>query len=58
MDWFYLYRCNGLIVFRLFGVGALFKNVRKHPLLYSQRLKKWDRVLVGDWYFAFLKRWC
>ena len=42
-----IYRVPGLLWFRLFGRGLLIKNVRQHPLLFSQRQQR--HLSLGNW---------
>lgn len=53
LEW---HRTPGLWWFRFLGYGLHWKNIERHPLLYSQRLPRWDAVLWGKWRFQVLRR--
>ena len=43
------YKENGLLWFRIFGSGLEVKNVRKRPLLFSERNKITRHLRLRDW---------
>ena len=54
------YYTDGLFWFRLFGVGFLVKNTKKHTLLFSERNKLVNMLIFGNYAIRFLnkgKKW-
>lgn len=41
--------------FRVFGNGLLWKNIEKHPLLFSERNNIKKGIQIGKWYIRFLR---
>jgi len=41
---------------RIFGLGIVAKNIRKHPLLFSERNGMIKRLQIGRWSFRLLKK--
>lgn len=54
--WLAGYREPGLWWFRVWGYGLAWKDIYSHPLLFSQRRRRWTRLLVGRWCFQLLRR--
>lgn len=50
------HRSPGLWWIRVFGYGLHWKNIERHPLLFSQRQPRWDAILWGKWRLQFLAR--
>jgi hypothetical protein len=40
--------------FRVFGVGVSWKDIRIHPLLFSERYGHRKGLRIGSWMFHFL----
>ncbi len=52
---FSYYKMDGLFWFRWFGYGLLIKNIKKHPLIFSQRIGKKGKV-IKNIYLEILKK--
>jgi hypothetical protein len=48
------YKTDGLFWFRIFGYGAVIKNIRKHQLLFSERMGYKKFLKIGNWVVTFL----
>lgn len=50
------HRCRGLWWFRVLGRGLAWKDTRRHPLLFSQRmgLDGWKSLHVGHWFVRYV----
>lgn len=53
---FLLMGSPGLWTVRVFGVGLKFKDIRKRPLIFSERYGYQRGVQVGPYRLAYLKR--
>ncbi len=51
-----VYYCPGLLWVRIFGIGLMIKDSRRHPLLYSQRNGPRRMRRVGNIAVGFLPR--
>jgi hypothetical protein len=56
MRWIEGRRVSGLFWIRVFGRGFHVKDVRRHPLLFSERNGYCRRVQVGNWSIKALKK--
>jgi len=52
----YIYTTDGMIWFRLFGWGLCFKDLSKHPPLFSERNGYTKRILINNWSITKLKQ--
>lgn len=53
----YLYVTDGLFWVRFFGGNGFHgKNIKKHPLLFSERMGYRKYIKIGNWSFRFLKK--
>jgi hypothetical protein len=43
------HKSDGYLWFRLLGYGLHFKNINKHPLLFSERYGYKKRLQLGGW---------
>ena len=48
------YRSDGFFWFRIFGRGLHFKNVKKHGLLFSERMKIKKSFILFNWSIKYL----
>jgi hypothetical protein len=50
------YYCNdGFLWFRVFGYGLKIKDVTKHGLIFSERIGKTKKLIIGKWCIGILK---
>jgi hypothetical protein len=50
-------RQKGIWWFRVFGVGLSWKDIRLHPLVFSERNGYRKGLRLGWWIFHFLPLW-
>lgn len=50
------YHSDGLGWFRIFGRGLHWKDITRHPLLFSQRYGYKKAITFGNWRFEYLKK--
>lgn len=50
------HREAGLWWIRIFGAGISWKNIRTHPLLFSERIGRRQGLRLGTWQFHWLSR--
>lgn len=55
IDVFCCYYSNKLGWFRIFGKGLSWKEISKHPLLFSERYGYKKTLKIGNWVFGLLK---
>jgi len=46
---FSYYKGDGFFWFRLFNKGLVFKNTKKHMMIFSERYGKTKYIMVGKW---------
>jgi len=52
---FLYYHCNGLFWCRVnLGYGIHIKNIKKHPLLFSERIKRNHQLVIKNWLIKIL----
>lgn len=44
------HKSDGFFWFRIFGYGLIFKNLKKHRLLFSERYKIRKSITIGNWH--------
>lgn len=49
------YQDKGFWWFRIFGWGLHGKNIKLHPMLFSERNRKVKFIKIGNWIFKILK---
>lgn len=50
------HKTKGMFWIRLFGTGLMVKNIKIHPLLFSQRYGYVKGIKIGKYWIQFLKR--
>jgi hypothetical protein len=55
MSVFSFYKIDGLLWFRIFGYGLHFKDITKHKLMFSERISKRKRLMIGFYLIKILK---
>lgn len=50
------YKYDGGFWFRVFGYGLAGKDIRKHPLLFSERYGYTKGIKIGNFFFHILQR--
>ena len=53
---FSCYSERGLFWFRIFGRGLVVKDVRLHPLLFSERHGYQRMIRIGPWVIRYLRK--
>lgn len=48
------YKSEGFFWFRIYGYGLCFKDIRKHPLLFSERNGYTKTININNWSIKFL----
>jgi len=53
---FTFYKTDGFFWFRIFGYGLVIKNIKKHHLLFTERMGIQKTFKFGNWIVRFLDK--